>query len=79
VYGSPKKVLEYVDKFKFNLPLELLQVKEKTLKIQLELERVRLTRSFSEKHPFSFIPVSEDCMKVVVPSDQTLFAVDRIT
>ena len=56
LYGSPKKVLEYVDKFKFNLPLELLQVREKTMKIQLELERERLTRGFREKHPVTFIP-----------------------
>ena len=77
LYGSPKKVLEYVDKFKFNLPLELLQVREKTMKIQLELERERLTRGFREKHPVTFIPgqqvmlhklnipVSEDGMTVV--------------
>jgi hypothetical protein len=56
LHGSPKKVLEYVDKFKFNLPLELLQVRETTMKIKLELERYRLARGFREKHPVTIIP-----------------------
>jgi hypothetical protein len=48
-------MLSYVDKFKFNVPLELLQVGEKTMKIELELERERLTRGFWEKNPVTFI------------------------
>jgi hypothetical protein len=74
LYGSPKKVLEYVDKFKFNLPLELLQVREKTMKILLELERERLTR-FSGETPCYVAQVKHtslgkryDCG---VPTDQT--------
>jgi hypothetical protein len=56
LYGSLKKALKYVDKFKLSLPLELLQVKEKTKKIQLELERERVTQGFREKNPVTFIP-----------------------
>ena len=77
LYGSPKKVLDYASKFNFNLPLELLQVREKTMKIQLELERERLTRGFRIQHPVSFligqqvmlhkmnIPIAEDGIRVV--------------
>jgi hypothetical protein len=60
LYGSPKKVLEYVDTFKFNL-LELLQVREKTMKI----------RGFREKHPVTFIPGQQVMMhKLNIPASE---------
>jgi hypothetical protein len=92
LYGSLKKALKYVDKFKLSLPLELLQVKEKTKKIQLELERERVTQGFREKNPVTFIPGQQIMLHKLVTytnlgrrydygvlTDQILFAVDRTT
>jgi hypothetical protein len=90
LYGSPKKVLEYLDKLKYKLSLELLQVREKTMKIQLELERERLTQGFRETpctiHPRTINYVAQIIYTGLgrrydsgVLTDQILFAVDRTT